>query len=297
MEHFSREQPWSGFPLQSCLIQWMRFCVHLEINVIYWLQSKINNTTPSHPALPNPSIFDVTAKLVAWYFLFASVWGKYGVNVLCTQTFHFSWEKQNCVNRRNAELWILAVVALITFPLFHETVCACPGSLFSGSVNSLQSLSNTALHAPGAGHFLWDAEYGSSWDHLGHASKARELRATRLIHWLFGVYFPVWSKKSAAIALVFSHRVGNMKKHQHFGGVNLELGPLEVVPRADVTAVYLDSSKLQLGSSPVGRTPGSQLLHWLWGLWGWWQEEFLEALCPLPWSLTCSSLLLAWARS
>lgn len=46
------------------------------------MQSKINHTTPSHPALSNPLILDVTAKLVVWYFLFASVWGKWGVDVV-----------------------------------------------------------------------------------------------------------------------------------------------------------------------------------------------------------------------
>lgn len=82
MEHFSREQPESGLPWQSCLIQWVRFCVHLQINVIYCLQSKINHATPSHPALSNPLILDVTAKLVVWHFLFASVRGKYRINVI-----------------------------------------------------------------------------------------------------------------------------------------------------------------------------------------------------------------------
>lgn len=180
---------------------------------------------------------------------------------LCTQTFHFSWEKQNTLNRQNAELWILAIVAFITFPLFHETMCACPGSLLSGSVNSLQSLLNAAPQAPGAGWFLQDAEY-PSWNHLGHASKARELRVTRLIHWLFGVDFPAWRQKSAAIAEGFSHRVWNMKRHKRFGNMKVEFGPLEVVPWADVTAVYLDSSKLQLGSSPVRRSPGAELPSW-----------------------------------
>lgn len=53
-------------------------------------------------------------------------------------------------NRQNTELWILAIVAFITFPLFLETVCSCPGSLLSGSVNPFQSPLN-APQAPGAG--------------------------------------------------------------------------------------------------------------------------------------------------
>lgn len=51
--------------------------------------------------------------------------------------------------------------------------------------------------------------------------------------------------------------------------MKLEFGPLEVDPWADMTALYLDSSRLQLGSSLVRRTPGSELPSWLWDLWDW----------------------------
>lgn len=60
-----------------------------------------------------------------------------------------------------------------------------------------------------------------------------------------------------------------MIKHKHFENMKLGFSPLEVVTHAYVTAVYLDSSKLQLGSIPVRRTPGSELPSWLWYLWDW----------------------------
>lgn len=59
---------------------------------------------------------------------------------LYTQTFHFlklTCEKQNNLNRLNAELCILSIVAFISFLFFRETVCTCTGFLLSVSVDSL----------------------------------------------------------------------------------------------------------------------------------------------------------------